>query len=518
MAGERIMIVEDEHIVALDIRKTIETLGYAVDGVHATGEACLESLNQHRPDLVLMDVRLAGEIDGFETARICREKHDIPVVMLTAFADESTLERGKTSQPLAYVVKPFDPRELNTAIFMSIYRHRMEKTVRDQRERLRRSEKMEALGRLTGGIAHDFNNLLTVILGYSRLIRDELPDIAKPTRDAIADEVAGIEKAAQKSSALTRQLLSFSRNQTSDQEAICLSDVINRMEPILSKLVHDDVALTIDVSYERDSVYADRSQLEQVLINLVANARDAMTEGGRLIIRTARRRVGSPDVVGRKGVEPGLFVELTVSDTGSGMSPDTVSRAFDPFFTTKEEGRGTGLGLSTVYGIVTRCHGFIDVESVPGEGTAFTVCLPLLESTESGGEVHEAVASGDGGDETILLVEDDETIRELIAQVLRRRGYAVLQAANAGEALLHAENHAGSIELLISDVVMPLMSGVRLAERLRESRPETMVLLLSGYPESALTAEECDTLNVDFLSKPIDPPVLLMRVRRILDA
>jgi len=518
MAGERIMIVEDEHVVALDIRRTIEGFGYTTTGIHPSGESCLAGIEEEDPDLVLMDVRLQGDLDGFQTAKICRERFDVPVVMLTAFADESTLERGKTSQPFAYVLKPFDPRELNSAIFMSVYRHRMEKTVSEQRERIRRSEKMEALGRLTGGIAHDFNNLLTVIMGYSRLIREELDGLDEGTVTAISEELEGIEKAARKSASLTKQLLAFSRNQNSSSELLSLNETISRLEPILSKLVHDDVAVSVDLMGEADTIYADRSQIEQVIINLVVNARDAMQDGGRLIIRTGERSVSASDAVGRDGVEPGVFVELSVSDTGSGMGEETISRAFDPFFTTKEEGKGTGLGLSTVYGIVSRGGGFIDVESELGHGTTFRVAFPLRQGEENAADAESRKPGTDTGTETILFVEDDESIRHLVARVLRRKGYSVLDTSNAGEALLEAENHPDGIDILVSDVVMPLMSGIRLAARLRERQPAVRVLLMSGYPESSLTADECETLGVEFVAKPIDPADLAVTIRRILDA
>jgi signal transduction histidine kinase len=517
MADDRVVIVEDEHIVALDIRKTVEGFGFTIAGVHATGESCLASLESEHPDLVLMDARLQGDLDGFETARVLRETHDIPVVMVTAYADESTLERAKVSQPFAYVMKPFDPRELQSAIVMSLYRHRMEHTLRQQEERLRRSEKMEALGRLTGGIAHDFNNLLTVIMGYSQLIRDELHGVPGESGEQILEDVDGIHSAAMRSASLTRQLLSFSRGQNAAGEPVSINRALEKMENLLRQLVRDDVALTLDLADSDTTVFIEQSQLDQVVLNLVVNARDAMPGGGRLVIRTGVRSINQADVFGRGGVRPGAFVEIQVTDTGQGMDSETKSRIFDPFFTTKEGGKGTGLGLSTVYGVVSQRGGFVDVESLIGEGTTFSVCIPVHRMDGNEARQEDEVQRSNRGTETILLVEDDETIRNLLARMLRRNGYTVLDAASPGEALLESERHQGPVHLLLSDVVMPLLSGVRLAYRVRETRPETRVMLMSGYPESAFSREEYEQLGCRFLAKPVEPGVLVRHVRDILD-
>ena len=626
------MIVEDEHIVALDIKKHVEGYGYAVAGIHSSGESALAAMKDEQPDLVLMDIHLHGEMDGLQTARSVKTEHNVPVVMLTAYADDATLERAKLSQPFAYIIKPFEERELLTAIIMSLYRHRMEqmvvqrerlfsttldsivdavivtdesdrigflnsvacemlgldpvesigtslddrvqfhkrvgedelkgefdaevtdgrvipvertttplddasgerngwvlvlhdisrrienqRIVRAQSERLRRSLKMEAIGRLTGGIAHDFNNLLTVIMGYSRLISDELSDVDMPSREAIVEDVEGIRKAAMRSAALTRQLLSFSRNQSVERKPTDLNATLAEMEALLRQLLKEDIPLTIDLTGGPSVVFADPSQLEQVIMNLVVNARDSMPEGGRLLIRTEGKHVSLTEVIGREAVDPGEFVAVTVSDSGAGMDPETLDRIFDPFFTTKETGKGTGLGLSTVYGIVSQSHGFVDVESRPGEGTTFTVCLPAHVGGSTSVQLETERLEKDTGAETILLVDDDDAIRTLVSRLLRQKGYQVLAASNAGEALLESENSAGTIHLLLSDIVMPLMSGTNLAIRLRETRPDIGVLLMSGYPESSLPDEERAKMGFHFLEKPVDHGTLAHTVRQILD-
>ena len=392
-----------------------------------------------------------------------------------------------------------------------------ERIVHAQSERLRRSLKMEAIGRLTGGIAHDFNNLLTVIMGYSRLISDELADADIPSREAIIEDVEGIRKAAMRSAALTRQLLSFSRNQSVERRPTDLNDTLAEMEALLRQLLKEDISLTIDLTGSSSVVFADPSQLEQVIMNLVVNARDSMPEGGRLLIRTESKHVTLAEVIGREAVDPGEFIVVTVSDSGAGMDPETLDRIFDPFFTTKETGKGTGLGLSTVYGIVSQSHGFVDVESRLGEGTTFTVCLPAHADGSAGVRMETESLEKDTGAETILLVDDDDAIRALVSRLLRQKGYQVLVASNAGEALLESENFAGTIHLLLSDIVMPLMSGTNLAIRLRETRPDVGVLLMSGYPESSLSDEERLKMGFHFLEKPVDPGTLAHTIRQILD-
>ena len=636
MDTQRIVVVEDENIVALDIKLQLEHLGYVVPAVFASGERLLDGLPELNADLVLLDIVLKGELDGVETAKLVKERFDVPVILLTALDTQETLERAKFAQPFAFIVKPFDERELRNAVVISLYRHTMEqqlqrrerlfsttlesirdgvlvtdeeyridfsnsvaesilgkerddivgsalsailclrtddgarvsptderdgqlflerddgtsiaverylapllakggarsgwvvvihdvserfeqqKALRRQEEQLRRSQKMEAVGRLTGGIAHDFNNLLTVILGYAKLLKEGLPRGADEP-EALQSDVDGIQKAAIRSAALTRQLLAFSRHQIMEPRVVDVNEIVADMEKMIQRLVSDDVRTQVDLVADPAQVLVDPSQLEQVLMNLVVNARDAMPDGGRLAIRTGVRTVGAEQMKGHDGVEPGEFVTIGVRDTGTGMSEDVVERVFEPFFTTKEMGQGTGLGLSTVYGIVAQSGGFIELDSVEGRGTTFTVHLPVHAGESSDRREPESIGDASGGAETILLVEDDEAIRALLARVLRQKGYQVLEAANAGEAVLVNEQHGDTVELLITDVVMPHLSGRELADRLTGEHPRLKCLFISGYPEAYLGDDERKRLGTRFMQKPIDPARLVARVRLILD-
>ena len=511
------MVVEDEQVVALDITMHLRRFGYTVTGVHASGESALEAFEREQPELVLMDIRLQGEMDGVDTAQVVREEYAIPVVLLTAYADETVLARAKLTEPYGYIVKPFDERDLRTAIEISLYRHQMEQELRVHEERLRRSQKMEAIGRLTGGIAHDFNNLLTIILGHSRMILDEFDSGTEPDARSIREDVEGIQRAALRSAALTRQLLAFSRHQVVERRPTDVNLTLSELEILLRRLVSEEITLEVDLHADPSVALVDPSQLEQVIINLVVNARDSLSGGGRVRIRTEFRSVGAAELVGREHVAPGEFVTITVTDNGTGMDRETLERIFDPFFTTKEPGKGTGLGLSTVYGIVNQSGGFVDVKSALGVGSEFAVCLPAQGAGAPVRGPLSQAGEADTGSETILLVEDDESIRTLLARVLRRKGYHVIDAGNAGEALLECENLGNTVDLLITDIVMPRMSGVKLAQRLRTRRPELPVLLMSGYPESALTEAEQASLEFHFVPKPVDAHELARRARLILD-
>ncbi len=527
MEQNRVAIVEDESIVALDISAQLRSSGYDVVGIYPSGEQALTGLADAPADIVLLDIRLRGELDGVETAQLVKARFGLPVILLTAYGDEATLQRAKLAQPFAFILKPVDARELRSAIVISLYRHSMEEAVRELRERedqLRRAQKLEAIGRLTGGIAHDFNNLLTVILGYTRLLRDEVGSLAQAStidaseRAALLEDIDGIQKAALRSASLTRQLLAFSRHQKMERRAVSINDVVADMQKMLLRLVGDDVSLRVDLIADPSVVYADPSQIEQVLMNLVVNARDAMPDGGAISIRTESQTIDPDDPRRPAGVVDRGFVMLMVRDRGCGMTADVAERIFEPFYTTKSPGEGTGLGLSTVYGIVTQSGGFIDVDTEPGRGTAFLVYLPtytgrpLASMDEPTGE-----APGDGT-ETVLIVEDEEPLRELLERVLSRRGYTVIGASNPGEALLFMESRSEPIDVVISDIAMPLMNGVRLVERLRAGGFDGRALYISAYPEGQLTDREIDELGDSIIRKPVDPETLVAHLRRILDS
>ena len=380
-----------------------------------------------------------------------------------------------------------------------------------QRE-LVQAQKMEAVGRLAGGIAHDFNNLLTAILGSAELALETLPAGA-PERE----EVDEVRKAALRAADLTRQLLAFSRQQVIVPKVLNPNDVVGGMDKMLRRLLGEDVELRAALASDLGVVKVDPSQLEQVVLNLAVNARDAMPDGGTLTIETQNIELDQQYVQGHLSAQPGPYVMLAVSDTGVGMDAGTQARIFEPFFTTKEKGRGTGLGLATVYGIVKQSGGWIWVYSEPGHGTAFKVYFPRVAAVAAPATASVAPPTSVRGSETILVVEDDETIRNLVLKVLKGNGYTVLAAANGDEAERVAGQHRGRIHLLITDVVLPGLSGPEVARRLVTTRTDTRVLYLSGYTNDAVLRRGVLEAGVAFLQKPFTPGVLGRKIREVLD-
>jgi len=380
-------------------------------------------------------------------------------------------------------------------------------------QRVRHAQKMEAIGRLAGGIAHDFNNLLSVVLSYSSLLLADL----RP-EDPMHSDLEEIQTAGERARNLTRQLLTFSRQQVAQPEVLDLNQVMAGMDRMLRRLIREDLELITIPGPNLGTIRADRGQLEQIVMNLVLNARDAIAEGGRITIETARVELDQAFARDHLGVTPGPYVLLSIADNGSGMDQATRSRIFEPYFTTKGNGRGTGLGLSTVYGIVQQCGGSIWVDSQPGKGTMFRIYLPEAQKElplEAARSVPEPALRGS---ETILLVEDEDQVRSLAREILQRNGYRVLGLRSAGEALLTSEQYPGEIQLLLSDVVMPQMSGRQLANRLRAQRPSMKVLLMSGYGNDALPSDNAREGGLALIAKPLTPYALSHKVREVLDS
>ncbi len=387
----------------------------------------------------------------------------------------------------------------------------IETTKRNQLEaQFHQAQKMEAVGRLAGGIAHDFNNLLTAILGYADLLAGDL----SPT-DARRTDVDEIRRAAESAASLTRQLLAFSRKQVIQPTVLDLNAVVREMERIVQRTIGEDVQIVLDLPWTLDPVLADRGQIEQILLNLAVNARDAMPSGGRLTIHTANERLVG-DIGNGLTVVPGDYVHLGVSDTGVGMTPEVQAQLFEPFFTTKPAGKGTGLGLSTVYGIVKQSGGYIGVTSAPGDGARFDVYLPRTDRTAAVNPA-EPLAVYSQGLKTVLVVEDDDALRTLATKILRQLGYVVLDAANGEQALRVSDAYPRAIDLLVSDIVMPGMSGVSLAQRMVASRPALRVLYMSGYAATALSQPHAVPPGVGFVQKPFTRDTLATKVRQALD-
>ncbi len=380
-------------------------------------------------------------------------------------------------------------------------------------EQLRQSQKMEAVGKLAGGVAHDFNNLLTIITGYSQLLLDRVGH-ESPLRGNLME----IKRAGDRASSLTQQLLAFSRRQVLKPKVLDLNAVVTGLEGMLQRLVGEDIHLVTALDPELGPVKTDPGQIEQVIMNLVVNARDAMPQGGRLTIETANVEMKTADRHGEGLKGPARYAMLAVNDTGCGMDAQTQARIFEPFFTTKEVGKGTGLGLSTVYGIVEQSGGHIDVASELGRGTAFKIYLPRVDDAVAGTEGGTVSASLPCGTETVLVVEDEPGVRALARDTLRMRGYSVLEARHGIEALVIGSQYPGTIHLLMADVVMPQMNGREVAERLLRVRPEVKVLYVSGYTEDAIVHHGVLAPGTNFLQKPFTPDVLADKVREVLNA
>jgi signal transduction histidine kinase/CheY-like chemotaxis protein len=375
---------------------------------------------------------------------------------------------------------------------------------------LRQAQKMEAVGRLAGGIAHDFNNLLTTILGTCDLLLEELPR-EKQWRE----DVEEIRKAGDRAASLTRQLLAFSRKQVIEAETINLNETVASVSSMLRRLIGEDIELITRLEPALGMIRADSGQLEQVLMNLAVNARDAMPSGGALIIETANVQIeGDQDRTA--GIPPGPYVMLAVSDNGIGMDAETQSHIFEPFFTTKEQGKGTGLGLATVYGIVRQSGGYVSVYSEPGIGATFKVYLPPVHDIPTPRTI--TLVAPRGGSETILVAEDEPAVRNLARRVLESHGYEVMVASNAEEALARSREFAGRIHLLLTDVIMPGMSGSQLADHISTEREDSRVLFMSGYTDTAISHHGVLGPGIWYLQKPFSPVGLAEKVREVLDS
>jgi two-component system cell cycle sensor histidine kinase/response regulator CckA len=377
---------------------------------------------------------------------------------------------------------------------------------------LAQAQRMEGIGMLAGGVAHDFNNLLTVIIGYSEMLLSDNRNEAQG-RELVHE----IKKAGERAATLTRQLLAFSRKQVLQPVTLDLNALIAELEKMLRRLIgeHIDLATALDPDLGR--VKADPGQIEQVALNLVVNARDAMPTGGRITIETRNVELDASSMVDKQGAQPGPYVMLAVCDTGCGMDEATKVRIFEPFFTTKEVGKGTGLGLATVYGVVKQSGGHVAVYSEPGQGTTFKIYLPRTKDAILPGASPTSPAASTQGDETVLLAEDDEAIRRIARIVLESSGYTVLAAQDGDEALQIAREHQGPIHLLLTDLVMPKMSGRQLAELLVPIYPRMGVLYLSGYTDDAVVRRGLLETAAAFLQKPFTPIVLTRKVREVLD-
>jgi signal transduction histidine kinase len=480
-------------------------------------DVALEEL-ETRYDVCLVDYRLGADSGLSLIEKAVAKGFTGPIILLTGRGDHDVDVKAMRAGAADYLVKDqITPQLLERVIRHSIERKAAEVALRQSEEQLRQSQKMEAIGSLAAGVAHDFNNLLSIVLSYSELLVADL----KPN-DPIRAEIVEIHSAGLRAADLTRQLLAFSRQQVMQPRIVDLNDVCAGMERMLRRLIGEDIELTSLAAPEIGKILVDRGQLEQVIMNLAVNARDAMPEGGTLTIETADVLLDERDAAEHIGVTPGPHVMLAVTDTGSGMDAETQSRMFEPFFTTKESGKGTGLGLSTVFGIVKQSGGAIWGQSELGVGTTFTSYFPLAQPVAQSGATlgtdsyppPSSRRRGSRGLETVLVVEDDPGVRLLACTILRRCGYEVLEAQSGGDALVVSEQHKAKIDLVLADVVMPRMSGPELVIRLMAARPAMKVLFMSGY---ANRARLCGAdPRAEFFQKPVTPEALARRVREVL--
>jgi PAS domain S-box-containing protein len=379
-------------------------------------------------------------------------------------------------------------------------------------DRVQQSQKLEAIGRLAGGVAHDFNNLLTAILGYTELLLHGLPP-GDPSREGLEE----IKRAAERAASLTQQLLAFGRKQILQPTVVDLNALVHETQKMLRRLIPEDIEIRLELDPDTQPVRADPTQTQQVLVNLVLNARDAMPRGGVITISTGNDHLSRSEVRRLSDVRPGHYAVLTVSDTGCGMDAATLARVFEPFFTTKVQGKGTGLGLATAYGIVKQSGGHIEVESEPGQGTTFRVYLPVAEEGVPTVAVPQELTRTPVGTETVLLAEDEAAVRSLLRRTLEQKGYVVLEAANGKEALQLCREHDGPIHVLLTDVVMPHLNGPDLAKQVQLLHPDVRVIFLSGYADSAVLQRGLDQSQAVFVPKPFRPDTIVRMVREVLD-
>jgi two-component system cell cycle sensor histidine kinase/response regulator CckA len=510
-----VVVVEDDEGVLRLILKQLSRESIRNIGFQEETEA-LRWIDENRatPLLLVLDYRLRT-MDGKQfLAELSARGVPVPFLVVTGHGDERLAVELMKLGAKDYLVK--DARFLDllpAAVSRILSVLTTEGRVEELEGLLRQSQKMEAIGTLAAGVAHDFNNLLTTILGYSELALSRRPPIAPLRKD-----LEEIHAAGRRAAGLTRQLLIFSRKQVVQAQPLDLGKLVLGIEKMLGRMIREDIRLVTEAGESPAWIKADPGQIEQVLLNLVVNAKDAMPNGGILTIRTSLSELPPSIAVETPSVHRGKYVSLTVSDNGCGMDRKTMGHIFEPFFTTKEVGKGTGLGLSTVYGIVKQANGHIQVESAPGKGTTFRIWFPPHEEKELPPLAVPAATSAPGAcSETILVVEDSDMLLGLVRNILEGEGYQVLTAGHGEEALRIFREFQGSIRLLLTDVVMPNMNGWELVARARALHPEVKILLMSGYPEKEIEADGSLTTREPFLPKPFSPKALKEKVRKILD-
>jgi signal transduction histidine kinase len=512
----KVLIAEDNPFYVCLVEASLKGWGYDVVTARDGEQAWRVLDDEDPPKLAIVDWLMPG-LDGLELCRRVRAaRRDEPtyLIMLTSKGGKENVIAGLTAGADDYICKPFDLDELRTRVQVGRrivdLQASLAARVKELESALSGAQKMEAVGRLAGGVAHDFNNLLTVIISGSDILLDQIRDRGQ------REFVEMIKQAGERGASLTRQLLAFSRRQVLRPEMLRLNHLLGNLSKLLGRLIGEDIALVTDLDPDVGCVKADPGQMEQVVMNLVVNARDAMPGGGRLTLRTRRVDV-PPGADGPDGVPPGSYAVLEVTDTGCGMDEHVKSHLFEPFFTTKEMHKGTGLGLATVHGVVHQTGGHIRVESEPGRGSVFRIYLPRREPEAPVAHLAVEGPAESGRRETVLLVEDEDSVRAMVRQILQNNSYTVLEACDGEEALRVSADWADAIHLMVTDVIMPRMNGHQLADRLLPERAGMKVLFMSGYTDDAEVRQHVAESGQPFLQKPFTPSVLASKVREVLD-
>ena len=516
----RVLVAEDDRSTRLLLKTTLLRWGYDVSTASNGSEAWEAIQSEDPPELVILDWMMP-DMDGVE---VCQKISYTPgltppyVILLTSKGRREDIVEGLRAGADDYVTKPFDTEELRARVsvgerLLELQRQRLEQETANYVEQLQHAQKMEGVGRLASGVAHDFNNLLTAIMGYSELLmRPERP------QESIIRDIQEIKKIAQRGARLTQQLLSYSRRDVLQSRVVSLNELVLDTNDMLRRVIGEDIELVVMLEQDIGLTNIDPSQFTQILVNLAVNARDAMPDQGKITVETMEMTIDDDENVGPDGIPNGNYVTLTVTDVGSGMTPEVQARIFEPFFTTKEENRGTGLGLSTCSTILEQNGGFITADSELGKGTSFRIYLPRVEDIANVGTLEEEVHVSAFGTETLFLVEDEPSVLAMMSQALRNHGYSVVEATNGVEAIQKARKYTGDkIHLLLSDVVMPLMGGKELALQMKELHPETKVLLTSGYIDDPDVLDALYAEGGQFIQKPFTPDVLAIKVREVLD-
>lgn len=544
-SNTNIMIVDDTPANLRLLSELLKKKGYQIRPF-LSGILAIEAAKDEPPDLFLLDVSMP-DMDGYEVCRRLKavdRLREIPIIFISALDEIGDKIRAFAAGGVDYITKPFQAEEVHARVMTHLELRQLQKDIRDQNrilelkvkertselltanekltkeieERIKlekeliQSQKMEAVGRLAGGVAHDFNNILMVIEGYSDFALRRLKK-----EDPLYREIEEIKKAGHRASSLTRQLLAFSRHQVVQPQILNLNTLIKDMYKMLCRLVGEDVEIKTIMDPSLRHLKADPGQIEQILMNLAVNSRDAMPKGGRITLETANVFLDESNAFKYADNRPGTHVMLSVGDTGSGIDPKIQEQIFEPFFTTKEPGKGTGLGLSTVYGIVSQNGGVVTVASELDRGTTFRIFLPSVDEPPGLRKLDRKSEDSDRGTETILLVEDDTAARQIVMRLLQEKGYTVLEASNGIEALQVYKKYENSIHLLLTDVIMPGISGRELYEQIRSFHANIRVLFMSGYTDDAIIQHGVFENGIAFLQKPVLPADIIRKVRDVLD-